>query len=117
MPQTSAPPREGRDREHEKWLEEIEEATGRRLAQDVLADRLREPGVLAQLGDVVRIAEEPRIEHEVRLEGHAELEAEADELDRHRARLQAAPASAEALAQLAQRKIGGIQHGTVPGPD
>ena len=69
----------------------------------------RQAGVLAELLDVVRVAQEPGIEHEVGLERNAELVAEADELDRHLVGFHVAQPGEEALAQLPQRQLGGVE--------
>src|SRR3954469_17484057 len=71
----------GRDGELEKAAQRIEELGRERLVEDIGADRVRQPGLRAQLVDVERVLHEANVEDEVGLEWHAKLVAEADELD------------------------------------
>ena len=91
-------------------MDEREELRRRRAGPRTnVADRLRQAGRLAQLGDVVRVLHEPDVEDEVRLERQAVLEAEADELDRELVRVgDRAELGEQPLAQLAQRQVGGV---------
>ena len=100
----------GRQREVEEVVEERDEPAGDRLVEHERAHRLREPGQLAQLGDVVRVLHEPDVEDEVGLQRDAVLEAEADQLDDELVRLDVIlEVAEEPLAQLAQRQVGGVE--------
>jgi hypothetical protein len=98
-----------RDREVEELLEEVEEAAGHRLAQDVVADLLGHAGERPQLRHVIGVGDEPDVEDQVRLERHSELVAEADQLHGElvgsgRGR----QLGEEPLPQLAEREVRGI---------
>ena len=99
-------------------MEDVEEAAGDRLVEDERPDLVGQPGQRAQLGDVERVLHEPDVEDEVGLERQAVLEPEADELDRE---LVGADRRGElgeqALAQLAQREVRGVEHDVGLAPD
>ena len=101
----------GRDEQVEQFVEPGEEALGDRLAEHVLADLGRQPGLGPQGLDVVRVLHEPDVEHEVGLQRHAVLVAEADDLDREAVRaLDVAEAREDSLPELAQRQVARVDH-------
>ena len=101
---------ERRDRECEEGLQQGQKLSRRRLSEDEVPNRLGQPGMLAQLKNVVRVLEKARVEHEVGFKGHPELEPEAQQLDRHTVRLEVPEPGEQALAQVTQWQIRGIDH-------
>src|SRR6476659_4668278 len=108
---------EGRNAELEQPVDQLEVLGCARLGEHEVAHGLCEPGQLTQLRDVVRVLDEARIEDEVGLERDAEFVAEADQLERHRVRLEVGDSGEEPLAKLAQREVGRVDDDVCLGPD
>src|SRR5262245_10797815 len=108
---------ERRDAEVDEVLDLVDVLDRPRLCQDERAHLFGEPGVLAEVGHVVRVLDEPCVEDEIGFERDPELVAESHDLDGHPVGLDVAEAREQPLSQVAQRQVRRVEDDVGLGAD